>query len=85
MQAEMTPTLIGEVKGDTTSKQICATLTYDLAITAQTELDIAIPVLNINDDWVWTKQVYDSGTQTLAQACTTPSNASALARGKSTK
>eukprot|EP00035_Acanthoeca_spectabilis_P027085 m.465312 g.465312 ORF g.465312 m.465312 type:complete len:444 (-) comp24094_c0_seq1:101-1432(-) len=77
-RASMVPTLTGEVKGDTTSKQVCASLSYDLAITANTELEIAIPFANIDDDWVWTKTIYDSGTVPIAQKCTAPVNASLL-------
>jgi hypothetical protein len=71
-RAKMTPTLTGEVSGGTASKQVCAKLSYDLAIEVDTELDIAIPVLNVDDDWVWTHPVYDSGQQTIAQKCVGP-------------
>ena len=43
----MTPTLTGEVSGGTASKQVCAKLSYDLAIEVDTELDIAIPVSSL--------------------------------------
>ena len=65
----MTPTLTGDVQGSTDSKQICATLSYDLTLAAETELDIAIPVLNVHDDWIWSKSLYDSGTKPIAKTC----------------
>jgi hypothetical protein len=71
-RARMTPTLTGEVSGGTVAKQVCAKLSYDLAIEVDTELDIAIPVVNVNDDWVWHHPVYDSGEQVIAQKCTSP-------------
>jgi len=71
-RTKMTPTLTASVQGDTVSKQICANVTYDLNIIADTELDIAIPIANIHDDWVWEKTLYDSGVKPIAGACTKP-------------
>jgi hypothetical protein len=68
-RATMTPTLIGKVTGSTVTKQVCANLSYSLAIDAETEMSIAIPVLNIHDDWVWDKSIYDSGDVPLAGKC----------------
>mmetsp|Transcript_23788 Transcript_23788/g.62215 ORF Transcript_23788/g.62215 Transcript_23788/m.62215 type:complete len:439 (-) Transcript_23788:1601-2917(-) len=64
-----TPTLDATITGSEASKQVCMDATYDVNVKGLCELDINIPWANIAKDWQWNQNVYDSGTQTIAQKC----------------
>lgn len=64
-----TPTVDATITGSQASKQVCLAATYDVALDGLCELDINIPWANIAKDWQWSKKIFDSGSQSIAQKC----------------
>lgn len=65
-----TPTLNVDISGSATpTPQVCLKSTSSLSVQSTTTLDINIPWANIAKDWTWNKDVYESGSQNLADKC----------------
>ena len=65
------PTMSVEVKGDTTSDQLCLTSSYDMSLVANTELDINITLVDFHKDWSWGPTTVGSWSgQPIPKKCT---------------
>jgi len=64
------PTLNMELKGDTTSDQLCLTSSYDVELVATTEFDININLVDFHKDWTWGPKTVGSWTgQPIQKKC----------------
>ena len=64
-----TPDLHMEIQGSTSSKQICASATYELSLDSVAALHIDVDWLHIHDDRTITKVLYDSGVVDIGKTC----------------
>jgi len=65
----LTPNLHMEVQGDASTRQLCETTSYDVALTSEAELHLNIDWLHVHDDKTWGPKTIWATKGDLSQTC----------------
>lgn len=75
---QINPGMNMNIQGDTSSKQICESVAYDVELTSQADLHLNINWANIHDDMTWGPKSIWAKNGTVSQVCVGASAVSPL-------